>query len=131
MAFMNASRALTVIFITVYLTGNSVKAQGALGRSLPPKIKALEECNSNYEHFERQAVLKAAALPPGAFGSTYIREDKGEWIRECMGRKGYQLAFDSLAQFDSTALARMPREQINALRKADLERATRDVSGWK
>src|SRR6476660_2440146 len=126
-----AARAEHAAFVVACLFGNSADAEGVLERATQSKSKALQECNSDYEHFERQAVIRAAALPTGAFGSTYIREDKGEWVRECMGRKGYRLAFDSLAQYDSISLSRMPREQVNAMRKADLERATRELAGWK
>jgi len=125
------SKLVQVVTMTVFFAAESASAQGILDRFTNQKAKVFEECSINYEHFERQSVIAAAAKPIGSFGSTYIRSDKGEWMKDCMGRRGFRLAFDSLAQFDSVTLSRMSREQINTMRKADADRAADDLAGWK
>lgn len=110
---------------------NVASAQSLIDRVINRKSTAFKDCTENFEYFERQAVIDAAAKPVGSFGSTYIPRDKGEWMKGCMGARGSSLAFDSLAHLDSAALSRMSREQINAVRKADADRAANELAGWK
>ena len=119
------------IFLLLTSCSTLVIAENFLNKIFDRKGFAFHECTEIFEASERLKVITAAERPVASFGSTYIPTNKGEWMVVCMSGRDFHLAINSLSRLNSTELAKMSREQINAAREADVANASINLNAWK